>query len=189
MKFQILILILSALLGSYETFTINNPIKIGKLSNNFHDIGGTVYVDKNKIYIRDFTYDGTGPDAFFFVGESGTPNQKGTIISYPDTGVCYDYNDHSAPLLTEAYDGTKDVVLTLPCSLDVTKIKWLSVWCRAYSMDFGSLIFPNSLGLETNEESVSELELEPLAESEYYASPSKEDYFSVSSEVEPEPER
>ena len=180
---------MSALLGSYETFTINNPIKIGKLSNNFHDIGGTVYVDKNKIYIRDFTYDGTGPDAFFFVGESGTPNKKGTIISYPDTGVCYDYNDHSAPLLTEAYDGTKDVVLTLPCSLDVTKIKWLSVWCRAYSMDFGSLIFPNSLGLETNEESVSELELEPLAESEYYASPSKEDYFSVSSEVEPEPER
>ena len=186
MQFQKLVFILASFVGSYEAFTINNPIKIGKLSNKLHDIGGTVYVDKNKIYIRNFNYDGTGPDAFFFVGESGTPNRKGTIIPYPDTGVCYEYNDQSAPLLTEAYDGTRDIVLTLPCSLDITKIKWLSVWCRAYSMDFGSLIFPNSLGLEENEEPVPESEPETLAEPEYYASPSKEGYFSVNSEAEPE---
>merc|ERR1712062_103406 len=186
MKVQTIILMFCILICSYDAFTINNPTRVGQLSNYMHDIGGTVYIDKNKIYIQGFTYDGTGPDAFFFVGESGTPNRKGTIIPYPDTGVCYDYNDHSAPLLTEAYDGTKDIVLTLPCSLDITKIKWLSVWCRAYSMDFGSLIFPNSLGLEENEEPVPESEPETLAEPEYYASPSKEGYFAVNSEAEPE---
>ena len=114
----------------YNCFTINNPIKIGELSNYFHDIGGTVYVlSNNKIFIKGFTYDGTGPDAFFFVGESGNPNRIGTILSYPDNGVCYEYNDQSAPLLTQAFDG-KDITLTLPCSLDITKVKWLSVWCR-----------------------------------------------------------
>ena len=113
MNLQYILCVLPILISSYDAFTINNPTKIGKLSNKMHNIGGTVFVDKNKIYIQDFTYDGTGPDAFFFVGESGTPNRKGTIIPYPDNGVCYDYNDELAPLLKEAFDGNRDIVLTL----------------------------------------------------------------------------
>jgi len=183
MKVQTIILILSVLISSYDAFSINNPTKVGQLSNYMHNIGGTVYIDKNKIYIQGFTYDGTGPDAFFFVGESGTPNRKGTIVPYPDTGVCYDYDDDSAPLLTEAYDGTKDVVLALPCSLDAAKIKWLSVWCRAYSMDFGSLIFPTS-----NSSSGENEEIQPESKPEsldYYQSRDGE-YDYVNSEPEPE---
>merc|ERR1712018_172126 len=189
MKVQTIILILSVLISSYDAFTINNPTKIGQLSNYMHNIGGTVYIDKNKIYIQGFTYDGTGPDAFFFVGESGTPNRKGTIIPYPDNGVCYDYNDESAPLLKEAFDGGRDIVLTLPCSLDVTKIKWISVWCRAYSMDFGSLMFANKLGLDENEEYLQESDYESPVEPEYYSGYSKDgEYYSANPEPEPEME-
>lgn len=189
MNLQNILCVLPILISSYDAFTINNPTKIGKLSNKMHNIGGTVFVDKNKIYIQDFTYDGTGPDAFFFVGESGTPNRKGTIIPYPDNGVCYNYNDQAAPLLTEAFDGSRDIVLTLPCSLDVTKIKWISVWCRAYSMDFGSLMFPNILGLDENEEYLQESDHESPVEPEYYSGYSKDgEYYSANPEPEPEME-
>ena len=171
------------------------PQKIGELSNKMHNIGGTVYVlNNNQIFIKGFTYDGTGPDAFFFVGESGTPNRLGTIVSYPDNGKCYEYNDPSVPLLTQAYYGN-DITLTLPCALDVTKVKWLSVWCRAFSMDFGSLIFPNNLEfdqvIESSNESEEDAFVEPENDVEVVAKPKEEyaDYISSYPEAEPETEK
>lgn len=173
----------------HDAFKINNPIKIGKLSNKHHNLGGDVYVlNNNKILIKDFTYDGTGPDAFFFVGESGNPSEKGTIVPYPDDQKCYDYNDQSAPILTEAYDG-KDITLTLPCSLEITRVKWFSVWCRAFNMDFGSIMFPNDLKLDEDTESNPDYEPEPYVEDEPYADVEPESREAApESEVEPETE-
>jgi hypothetical protein len=194
MKSSIFVFSLLICAGSYDAFTINNPIKIGELSNKMHNIGGTVYVlNNNKIFIKGFTYDGTGPDAFFLVGESGTPNRVGTILSYPDNGKCYEYNDQSVPLLTQAFDGN-DITLTLPCALDITKIKWLSVWCRAFSMDFGSILFPNNFDIDQDTESSPESEPESFVEPENDVDvvlKSKEelgDYLSPYPEAEPETE-
>ena len=192
MKLTILVFSFLICAGCYNAFTINNPIMIGELSNKMHNIGGTVYVlNDNKIFIKGFTYDGTGPDAFFFVGESGTPNRIGTILSYPDSGKCYEYNDQSVPLLTQAFYGN-DITLTLPCALDVTKLKWLSVWCRAFSMDFGSIIFPDNFDIDQDIESSPESEPESFVEPENdvdVVPKSKEelgDYFSPYPEAEPE---
>ena len=40
--------------------------------------------------------------------------------------------------------------MTLPETLKATDIKWLSVWCRAFQVNFGDLSFPEDLSFEDN---------------------------------------
>lgn len=54
---------------------------IGKLESHHHDASGEVYaVDESTLFIRHFTYDGTGPDAYFWAGNSPRPDPSGFII-------------------------------------------------------------------------------------------------------------
>lgn len=63
--------------------------KIGPLLEFAHGIKGTAYaVDESTIFIKGFSYDGTGPDAFFWIGNSPRPSPEGIIIPYPE-----DYNE------------------------------------------------------------------------------------------------
>lgn len=58
---------------------------IGSLKNYAHGIKGDVYaVDDTTIFIKGFCYDGTGPDAYFWVGNSSTPTPQGYIVPYPE---------------------------------------------------------------------------------------------------------
>lgn len=62
--------------------------KIGPLVQFAHGIAGIAYaVDESTIFIKGFSYDGTGPDAFFWVGNSPRPSPEGTIIPYPEDYV------------------------------------------------------------------------------------------------------
>lgn len=46
---------------------------------------GNVYaIDESTLFIKNFAYDGTGPDAFFWVGNSPRPSPEGYIIPYPE---------------------------------------------------------------------------------------------------------
>lgn len=45
-------------------------------------------VDETTLFIKNFVYDGTGPDAFFWVGKTPRPSPDGYIIPYPE-----DYTD------------------------------------------------------------------------------------------------
>ena len=38
-------------------------------------------VDSRTLFIKDFAYDGQGPDAYFYAGESGEPSSKGYLIA------------------------------------------------------------------------------------------------------------
>jgi len=42
-------------------------------------------VDDATIFIKGFCYDGTGPDAYFWVGNTSQPNPDGYIVPYPET--------------------------------------------------------------------------------------------------------
>lgn len=58
---------------------------IGSLKNYAHGIKGDVYaVDDTTIFIKGFCYDGTGPDAYFWVGNSSAPTPQGYIVPYPE---------------------------------------------------------------------------------------------------------
>ena len=124
-------------------------IRVGDLKNRQHGIGGTVYaVDEKTLLIKGFAYDGAGPDAFFWAGTQGSPSGIGTILPYPFEGKFYEYEDQSAPIINGRFSGDKNIKLTLPDTLKATNIKWLSVWCRAFSANFGDLIFPDNLSLD-----------------------------------------
>ena len=60
---------------------------------------------------KGFTYDGAGPDAFFWVGESGAPGRGADthVLAYPFTGKHFEYEDAETPKLEPgtSYDGSK----------------------------------------------------------------------------------
>merc|ERR1711892_76270 len=119
---------------------LNGPKSLlGKFENPLHGVSGLVYtVGSDKILIEDFSYDGRGPDAFFWVGTEGTPGPKGTVLPHPFVGKFYDYRDLKVPVLKSS--SSEDIVLTLPPSLRSEDIKWISVWCRKFAVDFGHVV-------------------------------------------------
>jgi len=125
-------------------------VKVGDFQNYAHGINGEVFMkDEKTLVIKGFTYDGAGPDAFFWAGTSQAPSSVGTILPYPFEGKFYEYEDQSAPILSKRFNG-EEIVLTLPETLKATDIKWLSVWCRAFQVNFGDLTFPEDLSFEDN---------------------------------------
>ena len=60
-------------------------VKVGEIRTLAYEVSGTVYiVDEKTLKIEDFNYNGKGPDAFFYVGESGSPSGEGTMVPYPE---------------------------------------------------------------------------------------------------------
>ena len=57
----------------------------------------------------------------------------------------YEYRDQSAPILKGA--AKEEVTLRLPENMKVGDIKWLAVWDRKFSVNFGNLIFPTDLNV------------------------------------------
>lgn len=121
---------------------------VGALTTKNHGVKGNVHaVDKKTLVIKNFEYDGQGPDAFFWVGTDDLPGDVGTILPYPFDGKFFKYDDANAPILTGRFDGSKDIKLTLPEEVDVTDLKWISVWCRQFSVNFGDLVVPERFSL------------------------------------------
>ena len=93
--------------------------------------------------ISNFVYDGEGPDAFFIVGVNGdTPTLEEAIpVPYPapKTNHVMKIDNKSIPILKE-FKG-QDIILTLPDELTNRDIKWLSLFCRDYNIDFGNVVF------------------------------------------------
>merc|ERR1712106_600216 len=96
------------------------------------------------LMVQNFNYDGAGPDAFFWVGVEGTPAQTNedttAILAHPFEGKHYEYRNDDTPILKAA--SNEAVTLILPENMKVSDIKWLSVWCRKFAVDFGNLMFP-----------------------------------------------
>ena len=118
---------------------------LGEFEAPLHGVGGRVYLTPkpDKILIEDFSYDGRGPDAFFWVGTEGAPgSRKSVVLPHPFEGRFYDYRDPQVPRLAAA--DQEDIVLSLPSTISAYNIKWISVWCRQFSVDFGHVILPDN---------------------------------------------
>ncbi|XP_043677738.1 protein Skeletor, isoforms B/C isoform X1 [Vespula pensylvanica] len=115
--------------------------EIGSFQEYAHGIKGIIYAaDDSTIFIKGFSYDGRGPDAYFWVGNSTRPSPDGYIVPYPE-----DYKGRDPPVL-KAFDNT-DIVLRLPQGKRLRDIKWLSVWCRRFTVDFGDIFIPLDLDI------------------------------------------
>ncbi|XP_048486621.1 protein Skeletor, isoforms B/C isoform X4 [Plutella xylostella] len=108
---------------------------LGALSELHHGVRGRVFaVDSRTLYIKDFTYDGEGPAAYFYVGTSKSISGSGTRLR--------DERGASAPL--RRYRG-EPVTLTLPEGTSLKDVKWFSVWCDEFSVNFGDVRIPRDL--------------------------------------------
>ncbi|XP_042228432.1 protein Skeletor, isoforms B/C-like [Homarus americanus] len=101
-------------------------------------VGDVSAVDEDKLYIENFTYDGVGPDAFFWIGNGSQPSPKGHLIRYPLNPP------DGKPVQLPRIDG-KNILLHLPPGIKVTEMKWFSVWCRRFTVDFGHVTIPENL--------------------------------------------
>ena len=117
---------------------------LGDFSTYFHGVSGAIYrMGSQRLFIENFKYDGAGPDAFFWVGIQGLrPSEQGILLAHPFRGKFYNYDDYEAPILKK-FNGDAKIVLTLPPQVKVQDLKWISVWCRRFSINFGDFIFPN----------------------------------------------
>ncbi|XP_032665653.1 protein Skeletor, isoforms B/C isoform X1 [Odontomachus brunneus] len=105
---------------------------IGKLSELHHGVSGEVYaVDARTLFIKDFTYDGEGPAAFFYAGTSKSPNSNGFRVR----------DERGTTNVLKRYR-KKDITLTLPDGKTLNNIKWFSVWCDEFSVNFGDVKIP-----------------------------------------------
>ncbi|XP_076165235.1 DM13 and DOMON_DOH domain-containing protein skeletor isoform X2 [Ptiloglossa arizonensis] len=105
---------------------------IGKLSEIHHGVSGEVYaVDGRTLFIKDFTYDGEAPTAYFYVGTSKSPNGNGIRL-----------RDERGSTDTLRRYRRKDVTLTLPDGKTLNNIKWFCVWCDEYAVNFGDVRIP-----------------------------------------------
>ncbi|XP_011297024.1 protein Skeletor, isoforms B/C isoform X1 [Fopius arisanus] len=105
---------------------------IGKLSELHHDVSGEVYaVDARTLFIKDLTYDGEGPSAYFYAGNSKGPITNGFKIR--------DERGMSGPLHRYKKQG---ITLTLPEGKTLNNIKWFAIWCDDYSVNFGDVRIP-----------------------------------------------
>ena len=96
--------------GGFASVASAELVKVGAFQNKAHGIGGEVFMkDQKTLVIKGFTYDGAGPDAFFWAGTSQAPSSVGTILPYPFEGKFYDYEDQSAPILSKRFDGEEIV--------------------------------------------------------------------------------
>jgi hypothetical protein len=163
-------------------------ILIGQLKTKQHGVRGKVFaVDEKTILVKNFQYDGAGPDAFFWVGTSKAPGNEGYILAHPFAGKFYKYDDDSAPILKGRFDGTEDIKLTLPEDLNVTDLKWFSVWCRQFSVNFGDLIFPENFSLE-HTDTFSNTKLPPPLFSGNVHDPRRVDIWSADHDQDAQPE-
>ena len=104
-----------------------------------HGVEGEVKVEGDKIVVENFSYDGTAPDAFFYVGTSGCPSGAGTRLGGDKPLGRHNRQRVELELPNNIRAGELtfvSVVLSMfvSCAGDVT---WVSVWCRNFSVDFG----------------------------------------------------
>ena len=124
------------------------PHKVGVISElSEHELAGELWAtDENTLEFRKFTYEGDGPDAFFMIGTHDAdekPNlDDGIPIPYSKDEVfiqkLYDIND-DIPALQEFKN--EQFKITLPPGIHVSDLKWLSVYCRKFTKDFGNVKF------------------------------------------------
>ncbi|XP_001657668.2 protein Skeletor, isoforms B/C isoform X1 [Aedes aegypti] len=118
-----------ALQGYYGT-------KIGDLTQLHHGVSGSVYaVDARTLFLKNFNYDGEGPAAYFYVGNTRAPSNKGAHRLRDErgrSGVLRKYRN-------------EDITLSLPEGKTLRDIRWFSIWCDDFSVNFGDVVIRNDL--------------------------------------------
>ncbi len=84
-------------------------------------------LDEHTIHVEHFTYDGTAPAVYFYLGETDTNNDF--------------LNGLQLDPLLDRVCGDKSLTLTLPEGESLDDYGAISVWCAAFNVNFNSASF------------------------------------------------
>ena len=108
----------------------NSEELFGRIYGYEYDVAGTVMIlDSQTLKINGFNYNGLGPDAFFYLGTSGTAGPNGIRLDFPA----------DRPNQKLGRFQNRDVIIKLPVGLSAENITWFSVWCRRFGVNFGEV--------------------------------------------------
>merc|ERR1712112_14259 len=102
---------------------------IGDFVNHVHGVGGKVFArGHNTVVIKGFTYDGKGPDAFLWAGNSSKPDEEALEEGFVNAVLphslegglrpSYEYKDEDIPILGSFLEAT-DIEVKLPGHVSV----------------------------------------------------------------------
>ncbi len=98
------------------------------LSTIFHGVTGTVTIlDENSLQVDNFSYDGTAPSVYFYLGTEDTPAAFASGLE-------------TTPRLTRAYNN-ETLFVELPPGETLDGWNAVSVWCSEFDVNFGSGTF------------------------------------------------
>ncbi len=101
------------------------------LSTLQHGVGGTAeIVDERTIVLRNFNYDGGGPQVYAYLA---TTNTNAAIESGQVT--VQQLNRAGVPYVNET------ITVTLPASATLDGYTTISIWCADFKVNFGSGVF------------------------------------------------
>jgi len=128
---------------------------MGTLKTIKNGVSGDIHSTDNEMVleIKNFKYDGKGPDVYFYVGKKGTEIKNANI-----DGIRLPYPENSDQKLGK-FNG-ETIKINLPKEIKFDEIGWLSVWCRKFGVDFGHLIFENYGSTNVNIDDNKEKEIE-----------------------------
>lgn len=114
----------------FNTYDADYGVFLGELSNLADgEVQGKVFVvNETAIQLVNFTYNGNGPDVYFWLDRTELSTKEGLKVPSPEYGV--------APL--RKYENAR-VVLVLPGLHKVTSFKSFSLYCLNYDHNFGSV--------------------------------------------------
>ena len=117
-------------------------VKIGSFQTKLYGVTGDVFImDSQSFVIRNFKYSGEGPDGIITGGFSGEPNNNPDVIfSFPFSGEFSQHLEDGKSETIDRFDGQRDLLLTLPDGINAFQLKWISVWCRDFGVNFGHAI-------------------------------------------------
>lgn len=94
----------------------------------FHSVQGkATIINERIIFVEHFTYDGTAPLVYFYLGGNDTYDAYLNGLELP-------------PLLNRAYND-ESLVLTLPDGDTLDPWGAIAVWCAQFNVNFGSAVF------------------------------------------------
>ena len=141
----------------------SSGMEIGSFVSRAHDVAGDVYALSDRVLeIRNFVYDGTAPDAFFWIDGNAVPSEEGIILS--DAAPS---NSCGSTKLGKA-DGSTAYRVEFPESTTIHNFTGgsLSIWCRAFGANFGELVIPDNLQEVPTTDDGPDLECSELVGSE-----------------------
>jgi hypothetical protein len=98
-------------------------------------VSGTLFsCGENALQIDNFTYDGSAPDLYFWIGDKELSNQNPI-----NKGLKIVTEDDKGPL--EKYDNaTMEIKIPDDQDIKTSNMKWFSVWCEKFTVEFGRFI-------------------------------------------------